>query len=273
LSFDDRKANERGKRIMPKFGVCTSPDHSQAVRAAGYDYIEASTQALFQGTHSDEQWDGPRLHAQSVLPVLACNVLAPGSLKITGPEVNAEAIRSYMTNVLKRADKLNVRTLVFGSGAARKVPDGFDRDKARRQILDFSRMSAQIAGQHNVTIVYEPLNRGECNIINTVGEAMEYVREVNHPNMQCLVDSYHFWLEDEPLSNLQSAMKHIRHVHVADKDGRVGPGVSGTSDYVPFFRVLKQGGYDGPISIEGKFEATVDGEKCLAVMKEAWERA
>lgn len=258
---------------MPKFGVCCGPDRSQACRQAGFDYIEASVQALMQGTLPDDQWEGAKLKKLSELPIPACNLLVPGTLRITGPDVNFEALRNYMTNVLRRADALNIRTLVFGSGAARKVPDGFDRNTARRQIIDFSRMSADIAAHYNVTIVYEPLNRGECNIINSVAEAMEYVRELNHPNMQCLVDSYHFWLEDEPLSNLQSAMKNIRHVHVADKEGRVGPGVSGTSDYIPFFRVLKQGGYDGLISIEGNFDPAVDGAKCLAVLKDSWAKA
>ena len=32
-----------------------------------------------------------------------------------------------------------------------------------------------------VTIVVEHLNRRECNIINSVAEAMEYIRAANHP--------------------------------------------------------------------------------------------
>ena len=29
--------------------------------------------------------------------------------------------------------------------------------------------------------------------MNSVAECMEYVREMNHPNFQCLVDSFHLW--------------------------------------------------------------------------------
>ena len=124
-------------------------------------------------------------------------------------------------------------------------------------------------------IVLEPLNKGECNIINSVAEGMEYVRAVNNPAFQCLVDSYHFWLEDEPLENLRRAMPSIKHVHLADKEGRVAPGLSGKADYRPFFRVLKQGGYDSTISFEGAdmpdFEVTAP--KVLEFIKRQWSEA
>jgi sugar phosphate isomerase/epimerase len=165
--------------------------------------------------------------------------------------------------------------LVFGSAGARNVPDSFDRAKAREQILAFDRMSSKIAAQHGVTFVAEPLNRGESNIVNSVAEAMEYVRAVNHPNFQCLVDSYHFWLENEPLENLRAAMPWIRHVHLADKEGRVAPGESRKSDYRPFFKVLKEANYDGLISVEApawtSFES--DAARVLEFIKKQWDEA
>src|SRR5207248_659966 len=108
------------------------------------------------------------------LPIPAANSLVPASLKITGPTADLDALKKYMTTVLSRAQRLGIKTLVFGSGGARNVPDRFDREKAGKQIEDFVRASADIAAQHGVTLVAEPLNRGECNIINTVAEAMRY---------------------------------------------------------------------------------------------------
>jgi sugar phosphate isomerase/epimerase len=177
--------------------------------------------------------------------------------------------------VISRAARTGTTVLVFGSAGARNVPDGFDRAKAREQILAFDRMSAEVAGKHGVTIVAEHLNRGESNIVNSVSEAMDYVRAVNHPNFQCLVDSYHFWLENEPLENLRDAMPWIRHVHLADKDGRVAPGESKKSDYRPFFRVLKDANYAGLISVEAppftNFES--DGARVLEFIKTQWNEA
>lgn len=258
-----------------KFGICGSLADAAAIKAAGWDYVEENVQNILQGTISDEQWKQESTIKSAVLPVPAANCLVPGNLKITGPQVDPAALRQYMATSLRRAEKVGIHTLVFGSGAARNVPDGFDRKTAVAQITDFVRMSAGIAAEHGVMIVAEPLNRGECNIINSVSEAMEYVKAINHPNFQCLVDSYHFWLENEPLENLRQAMPWIKHVHLADKDGRVAPGLSGKADYRPFFRVLKQGGYDGRISFEGTAmpDFAVTAPKVLAFVKQQWSEA
>jgi sugar phosphate isomerase/epimerase len=229
-------------------------------------------QSLLQGLVPDDQWSPP---AKAALPIVAANVLVPGSLKIVGPDADLSALTKYITTVMIRAGKVGLSKLVFGSGGARNVPDGFDRTKAVQQITDFATMAADQAGKNGITLVIEPLNRSECNIINSVSEGMEYVRSISHPHFQCLVDSYHFWLEDEPLSNLKAAMPSIKHVHLADKDGRVAPGLSGTADYRPFFRVLKDGRYNSTISFEGKDmpDFAVTAPKVLEFIKRQWSEA
>ncbi|HRK30066.1 MAG TPA: sugar phosphate isomerase/epimerase family protein [Tepidisphaeraceae bacterium] len=259
---------------MPKFGICATPDKAPAIKAAGWDFIEGHVQNLFQGLVDDANWKGAEQVTTAALPVPAANCLLPGDLKVCGPAVDFDRLTGYMTRAIARAAGCGTTTLVFGSGVARNVPDAFSRDEARQQILRFSQMAAQIAAAHRVTIVYEPLNRGECNIINSVKEAMEYVAAINHPNLQCLVDSWHFWLENEPLENLAAAMGHIRHVHLADREGRVAPGQSGTSDYVPFFKTLKAGGYDGCISVEATFkDAPESYAPVLEYIQRAWNAA
>lgn len=258
-----------------QFGICGSLDNAPAMKAAGWDYVEENVQNLLQGSLADADWQGDSRAKASSLPVLAANVLMPGQLKITGPSADRYKLLDYMNRILPRAKKIGIRTLVFGSAGSRNVPDAFDRAEAKRQIVDFASMSAKIAAEHGVTIVVEPLNRKESNIVNSVAEAMGIVREVNHANFQCLVDSYHLWLENEPLENLENAMPWIHHVHVADKDGRTAPGQSGTSDYVPLLRVLKRGGYDRTISVEaGNFVAAPKSYgEVLEYLKEQWSKA
>jgi sugar phosphate isomerase/epimerase len=259
---------------MPTFGVCTPPKNAEVLREAGYDYVESSCQAYFKATEPDHD---PAPHAAgSSLPVPCCNLLVPGHLKIVGPERDAGALHDYMKRLCERAGAMKVDTVVFGSGGARGVPDDYDRDAAKTEILEFLRDAAPMAQANGVTIVAEPLNRGECNILNSVGEAMEYVREIDSPGFECLVDSYHFWLEDEPLANLVDAGRHIKHVHVADRDGRTAPGGGGATAemYRDFFSTLKQIGYDGRISIEGKIEYTPEAvKKSLDYLQAAWAEA
>ena len=254
-----------------EFGICTSIENSAAVSDAGWDFIEESVQGLLKGLESDENWTGRERAKQSAVPIRAGNMLVPASLKITGPDVDRARLAAYMRTVFRRADKLDIRTLVFGSGGARNVPEGFPRDTAAEQITEFVRTSAAVAAEYDVTIVIEPLHRGECNIINSVDEAMKYVATVGHPNLKCLVDSYHSWMEDEPLEDVRVAMPSIRHVHVADKTGRTAPGESGESDYRPLFRVLKHGGYNGLISVEAKeFNVPSSGARVLEFLRTQW---
>lgn len=238
-----------------QFGIYTATENAAAMKAAGWEFVEENILEFLQGELPDEQWTGLQRAKAAPLPVLAANRLLPAHLKPLGPKVDHEALRRYMQRVIERAAKVGMKTLVFGSGPARTVPEGFDRGTAKRQVLDFVRLACPIAAKHGVLIVAEHLNRGECNIINSVAEAMEYVREVNHPNFQCLVDSFHFWLNREPLESLREAMPWIRHVHVADVRDRLGPGTTGEHDYRAFFRVLQEGAYDGPIAVESPTDA------------------
>ena len=255
-----------------RFGICTDLRNAPALQNAGWDYIEENVQARLEGALDEDQWTGREAIARSPLPVLAANCLLPGSMKVTGPEVDHDTLLRYVTNVTRRAGETGIQRLVFGSGAARAVPTGFDSSAAREQILHFLRMSAPLAERAGVTLVIEPLNRRECNIINSVAEAMQYVLAVDHENIACLVDTYHLWLEDEPVNHVRQASSAIRHVHVADKEGRVPPGVSGQSNYRPVFQALKAIGYDDMISVEANFpDIAAGGADVLAFLRREWD--
>lgn len=257
-----------------RFGICTTTlEEAPAAKGAGWDYVEGSVQGLLQGLVPDEQWQGKRVIERCPLPVPAANLLVPGSLKITGPDADPAKLRDYMKNVTRRAKQTGTEMLVFGSGGARQVPDGFSRDKAREQIIAFARICAETAAEAGVTVVAEPLNRGECNIMNSVAESMEYVRAVEHPNFQCLLDTYHFWLENEPLENLRKALPWIKHVHLADKDRRAAPGESGTANYKPVFRLLKEAGYNSMMSVESTGFTSEAYPRVLDYLKTTWQQA
>src|SRR5437764_6732620 len=127
-----------------KFGICIPVENAPAVKAAGWDYVEDSVQGFFQGLVPDDQWKGLERLRASRLPVLACNLLVPGQLKITGPGADLGKLVDYMRNVLRRAQKTETKVLVFGSAGARNIPEGFDRGAARQQIVDFARMGATL---------------------------------------------------------------------------------------------------------------------------------
>jgi D-psicose/D-tagatose/L-ribulose 3-epimerase len=269
-----------------QFGICSNVENASIAAQQGWDYVEPSVQDLLNGQVEDGQWNGAARIAGCALPARCANLLVPPGLKITGSSADPQKLAGYMRRVCRRAQACGIDTLVFGSAGARNVPDGFDRERACTQIIAFARASAAIAEQHAVVIVCEPLNRGESNIINSVAEAMAIVTAVNHPNFACLVDSYHLWAENEPLENVERALQAgaVRHVHVADRIGRVAPGESGAAaeqDYRELFRVLKSGGarggqgYDRTISVEALGFADIAGvgPRVLAFLRRQWEQA
>ena len=201
---------------------------------AGWHFVEENVQGLFQGLVPREEYTGEQRIAASALPVYAANGLVPANLKITGPSVDCAALHQYMSTVLgSGAGDARCFRLVFGSGGARQVPPGWGRGEALEQIIEFSRMAARLAARHGVTLVLEHLNRDECNIVNTLEEELLIIKQVNHPNFQGLLDTYHFWKDGLGLTSVDALLPYIQHVHVADLHDRVAPGESGKSDYRP----------------------------------------
>jgi sugar phosphate isomerase/epimerase len=179
------------------------------------------------------------------------NSFIPADLKVTGPDVDKVRLENYLDNVTERAAELGGEIIVFGSGGARYVPEGFSHKRAHDQILEFLEVAANYAGRHGLVIAIEPLNRSETNLINSIAEAVEFADELGRPEVQVLVDFYHQMLEGEGFDEIVRAGERIAHVHVADTD-RLYPG-SGKYDYPRFTRSLADAGYNKRVSVECNF--------------------
>jgi sugar phosphate isomerase/epimerase len=126
-----------------------------------------------------------------------------------------------------------------------------------------------LAGPHGVTVVLEPLNKGETNFFNSVAEGIGLVDAIAHPNIQLLADIYHMLREDEGPESILKAGARLRHCHIAEKESRTSPGTKG-DDFRPYFKALKAIGYQGGVSVEGKWGKPVEDElpRALKTMKE-----
>ena len=236
-----------------QYGVCGGPELARIAKDAGYDYFEWSVGGLLHPRENDSVFfDALSQITEAGLPCPALNVFIPGDLKITGPDVDMDALNDYVTTALRRAQKAGVDVIVFGSGGARRIPDGFDPAAAHQQIVDFCRMLAPVAAQHQVTIVVEPLNLTETNVLNTVGESAELVKEVDELALRLLVDGYHWAKDNDSAQAVIDNANLIRHTHVATVDGRRPPRPG--DDCSEFFAVLREAGYNGRISIEGRID-------------------
>jgi sugar phosphate isomerase/epimerase len=179
----------------------------------------------------------------------AANVLLPATLKCSGPDVDYARLERYGQTVFRRAREIGMTLIVFGSAGARMVPEGFSISKAFEQYVDILRQFGPVAEANGVTIVVEPLNRGECNLVNTVLEGAEAVRRANTSGVKLLVDIFHMLRNDESPDDILKVGPLIRHAHVAENRDRAAPGTHG-DDFRPFLRALRRAGYNDRLALE-----------------------
>jgi D-psicose/D-tagatose/L-ribulose 3-epimerase len=252
-----------------KYGVCGGPEIARIAKKAGYDYFEWSVGGLLRPREEEQVFLAALKEAQEVgFPCPAVNVFVPADLKITGPNVDLQALETFVTTALRRAEIAGVETIVFGSGGARNVPEGFDRKTAWQQLVNFCQLLGPLAEKYHVTIVVEPLNKSESNIINTVGEGADLVRQVDHPNIRLLADGYHWGKDQDSVEGIVTNGSLLAHAHVATVEGRRPPQPDDTC--APFFTALVQAGYDGRVSIEGNIgNPEADLPQALEIMRRA----
>lgn len=254
-----------------RVGYCTSVKNAEAAKAAGFDYVEVSATEIAGLPDADFDATVARLK-QAGIQTPAANLFVPQTIKVVGPDVDVEQQTAHVRKVMSRLSRLGVEVLVFGSGGARRVPDGFSRDEAWKQLVDFSRRAADEARPYNITVTIEPLRKQETNIINTAAEGLELVNAVNHPNFQLMIDFYHLASEHEDPAIVLKARDHLRHLHVANPQGRVFPQKWDEFDYAPFFANLKTIGYDKRISMEGSTkDLAAEGPVTVALLRKAFE--
>jgi hydroxypyruvate isomerase len=113
------------------------------------------------------------------------------------------------------------------------------------------RLAADTLGDAGVTVLVEPLTRGENGDypVRTLGDAFA-VADRAGDGVTVLFDAYH--LHNNGSDVVTDIARHgaaVGHVQVADSPGRGEPG-SGTIDYPAFFRALDASGYAGWVGCE-----------------------
>lgn len=241
-----------------RIGCCTSWERVDKLVEIGYDYVELSLADLASLPEDEFETIVKRVEASGIRCETTNNFI-PKTVRITGPDVNQEQVDEYIDKALSRAGRLGVKHVVFGSGGAKNIPEGFPREQGYEQLVWQTKRISDTARKYGVAITIEPLRKAECNIINTFAEGCELAKDVDRDNIRVLVDFYHFAQENEPVQNIINGGEYLSHVHFAREEGRVYPcSLSEDDRYEPFFNALRTVGYNQRISVEA---GTDDFEK------------
>jgi sugar phosphate isomerase/epimerase len=245
-----------------KIGYCAPLEQAETLRDTGYDFIEPrllSYPLVDRATLAAAK----AAVSRSSLPILAFGSFFPYDMRLVGPAVEERSIKDYLARAAELTSASGARVASLGSAWSRNVPPGWDRPRARAQLLEAYAWAAEAFTGSGVTLAIEPQNRNETNIILDIPEAVGYAAQVDSPALKVMADFYHMDEEAEPLRHLRTYADWIVHVQLADT-GRRRPG-TGSYDYETFSRYLGEAGYASAVSIE------IAGEVSASEMRHSYE--
>jgi sugar phosphate isomerase/epimerase len=178
-------------------------------------------------------------------------MVAPAGLHVTTPD---RALRErswrHIDHLIDLCADLGPNgVMVFGSPKQRGTTGGSTREEATGRFVEGLAGVAAHAQERGVNLLVEALPIEQTDVVLSLAEAAEIVRQIGSPAIQTMFDTHNAVDEKEPHDVLVDRyFDVIRHVHVNETDG----GHCGTGDYdfKPLLRILKERNYRGWVSLE-----------------------
>jgi len=231
-------------------------DTCKSIRAAGYTGIEIAPFTLAENPLdiSASQRKGCRDVIESeglTFAGLHWLMVSPKGLHVTAPDA---ALRQrsweHVRNLIDLCADLGPNgVMIFGSPKQRCTTGGLSREEATRHFTEGFTSVAPHAETRGVRVLVEALPADQCDVVQTLEEAVKIVDTIGSPAIRTMFDVHNAVDETEPHATLVDRhFDYIRHVHVNEMDGRH----CGTGDYDfrPLLEVLRRRGYDGWVSLE-----------------------
>jgi sugar phosphate isomerase/epimerase len=170
------------------------------------------------------------------------------------PAVRKAAIKRIKSHIplAKHFDAVIILGLIRGI-----TPEGQTHEQSKRYLVQALQECASEAASHNVKYALEPLNRYETDLIHTVADGLDLIKQVGAENFGLLLDTFHMNIE-EPVEeeSIRVCGDRVFHFHVADSN-RWYPG-AGHLDFKSILSVLVSTGYQGYVS--GEFMPKPDAD-------------
>lgn len=141
----------------------------------------------------------------------------------------------------------------------------------RNNSIAAMRRLADYAGEKNLNINLEVVNRYETNLMNTGLEGLEFLDAVNRTNAYLHLDTYHMHIEEDNMEkSVLAASDKLGYIHIGESHrGYLG---TGNVNFAAFFNALKKIQYQGPITFESFSSKVVDPSlsNTLCVWRNLW---
>lgn len=254
----------------PEHGIIAGLDHAAEVRAAGSDYTELTVVGSLLVEDEAGAW-GPLAGARPAPEAPSSAILCPGTMRLSDPAVPLEQTAHYLRAAMSAIAPWARpgATVVLGSGASRRIPEGVPRAAAEERFAASVRCARDLAAERGLEALLEPLHRGETDMVTTLAEGAAFLDAHGLGDMRMVADLFHVMGEGEDLAVVHELAGRVGHAHIADTDRR--PPGQGDWPLAEFLTALREGGYGGHVSIECFTwqDIAVEGRAALAAVRAA----
>lgn len=222
------------------------PEACRHALALGYDAIE-----IF--ARSADALDVPALGKLLKEHDLKVSGMGTGAgavvhkLTLTSPDANVRRdARNFIDSFIEVAGHFGAPAIV---GSMQGWSTGGDRKSAQGYLAEALEEFGERAGRAGTVVMFEPINRYETNVVNTIRDAAGLIRTLHTRNVRILADTFHMNIEEQDIAGaLNEGGALIGHVHVSDSNRR--PPRQGHTDFRAVAAGLKAIGYKGYLSVE-----------------------
>ncbi len=154
--------------------------------------------------------------------------------------------RDFVRSIIDLAGPFGAPAII---GSMQGRSDGGDHAAALGHLCDGLEELGEHARHYKVPLIFEPLNRYETNMANTIAGGAELLGRLSTKNVVLLADLFHMNIEEADIAAALRAGKGlIGHLHFVDSNRR--PAGLGHIDYAPIAEALRAIDFDGFASAE-----------------------
>jgi D-psicose/D-tagatose/L-ribulose 3-epimerase len=117
------------------------------------------------------------------------------------------------------------------------------------QAIKSVREMADYAARYNIMLALETVNRFEQYLFNDAAEAVQFVKDVDRPNVKVMLDCFHMNIEEDFLGDaIRATGEYLGHYHIGEANRKV-PG-KGHMPWDEIGQALRDINYNGYIVME-----------------------
>ncbi len=168
------------------------------------------------------------------------------SLSDPDPQRRRDAIQ-FASAMIEYGSQLQAPAIIGSMQGKWVLPQ--TREQALGLLVDSLNELAVVAEKRGVPLIFEPVNRYETNLINSVTTGCDFLGTLKSNNVKLLADLFHMNIEESNIADaIRKAGTKIGHVHFADSN-RWAAGF-GHIDFASIVAALREINYQGYLSAE-----------------------